>query len=724
MAGNVEERTVRYNIEAKDNATEVWNKFSSNLTQIVSAAALIKFGKDSLFAADALEGLENRAKSVFGNAFPQLSAQTDALSAKFKRSSSDVLNLQAGFGGILSGAGLAGKGVADMSTKMSALSIEFGNFFRISDSDAMDLMQGALLGQTRTLQKYGIELNDVTLQEYMHQQGIKRKVADLSQSELVLQRYNYLMQATTNIQKDGTKATDSFGSEVKTLSGAWNDFEEVFGKTAMPAAMAGLKALTLGVQGVTAAVGQLQDSLHDALWMLGGVLGATDQEKALGAATLLANKNMDVQAANQARFAATGHYGATKADIAKEAQPDLTFGSIGRPDTGGGGKSEIEKARDTATSALKSIKDTYKSTVDDVKMKLVDLDNSHDEKMKSIQKSIDDTKRTVTNLGIEWDKSFKKMTDTKFDTIAAEVKKIADLNQQLADLKSADGGGFANDKLGWVMGNLKPGQDKLTQQNIRDYQLTDDQANYTNIAIQRDKEQSSLDAYTKANPDAMGSQNYKDALVRSNQTDFTKSIGSQDDNMKDAKAKYEEQLAHYKDEQKALDDSKKKEEDLYVARKKAYNDTLADLKKFMNTWIGNMQNIDKVTDEITENLKHKLDDLRNTIQSIDALMQRKSNITGGGTLTSQVQGRYSGGTVGADEYTVVGEDGPELAKFPAGTQILSTSQSKRASGGGSGDVIIHGSLIGQVIVPEPKNVQPVMQELARQIQLLKRSSSR
>src|SRR5262245_20665672 len=63
---------------------------------------------ESFKAADALQVMTNQAKAVFADAFPRMEQSAEALSSELRRSASDMLQMETGFGAIFKGAGIAG----------------------------------------------------------------------------------------------------------------------------------------------------------------------------------------------------------------------------------------------------------------------------------------------------------------------------------------------------------------------------------------------------------------------------------------------------------------------------------------------------------------------------------------------------------------------------------------------------------------------------------------
>ena len=83
--------------------------------------------------------------------------------------------------------------------------------------------------------------------------------------------------------------------------------------------------------------------------------------------------------------------------------------------------------------------------------------------------------------------------------------------------------------------------------------------------------------------------------------------------------------------------------------------------------------------EMTFKIKSTIIELERIITTMKAYANAAKTIAtigvlGDNGLMSKITGRANGGVVGLGETTLVGENGPEIARFPAGTRITPNSQ--------------------------------------------------
>lgn len=131
---------------------------------------------------------------------------------------STALEMVSLYGDMATGMGIAGNAAADMSMNMAQLAADLASFKNISVEQASKALQGIFTGESESLKQLGVIMTEATLQEYALAQGIDKKVSAMSQSEKVMLRYQYVMQATANAQGDFSRTSDSLSNQQKKLS--------------------------------------------------------------------------------------------------------------------------------------------------------------------------------------------------------------------------------------------------------------------------------------------------------------------------------------------------------------------------------------------------------------------------------------------------------------------------------------------------------------------------
>lgn len=190
----------------------------------------------------------------------------------------------------------------------------------------------------------------------------------------------------------------------------------------------------------------------------------------------------------------------------------------------------------------------------------------------------------------------------------------------------------------------------------------------------------------------------REAERRNGLTDFQRSIEDSGQERIDATKEYKDSLKEANDlfqtqnielenNRIKLEAKKQAEEAAYAAARSQMSLTLAALDTFETDYTVAMENIETVTEDVVKSMKEKLEELQQTIASIDALLAGNPGVTGGGTiadrarerLNEEVPGRATGGIV-TEPFTLVGERGPEIVSLPRGSRVNTAGETRRMMG--------------------------------------------
>nr|DAO05041.1 MAG TPA: minor tail protein [Bacteriophage sp.] len=79
--------------------------------------------------------------------------------------------------------GQTGEGTTAISKSMTMLAGDISSLFNVDFSTVATNLQSGLIGQSRALYKYGIDITNATLQTYAYKYGIEKAVSEMSQAE-------------------------------------------------------------------------------------------------------------------------------------------------------------------------------------------------------------------------------------------------------------------------------------------------------------------------------------------------------------------------------------------------------------------------------------------------------------------------------------------------------------------------------------------------------------
>ena len=167
--------------------------------------------------------------------------------------------------------GFSQKKMSGMSVELTKLAADMASFYNVEQEDVAESLQSIFTGQTKPLRAYGLDLTQVTIEEWAHKQGIDAKMKSMSQAEKTMLRYQYVMANTGAAQGDFARTANTWANQVRVLK---QNFE-VLGSTVGGVSINALKPF---VQGLNVIMVQINDFAKIISNALGKIFGWTYEE--------------------------------------------------------------------------------------------------------------------------------------------------------------------------------------------------------------------------------------------------------------------------------------------------------------------------------------------------------------------------------------------------------------------------------------------------------------
>lgn len=733
------------------------------------AAALVAIGKASLEAANQVEVVGSRAKSVFGSDFASAEASADRLSAALKRDKEDILNMETSFAAMTRGAGIAAKESMIVAEGMTELSVAFAKLNHLSDDDAFEKMKQGLSGMGRGLKEYGIYLDDATLSEFAHKEGIKAKYEELNEGGQQLVRYMYIQQHLIEQEANAGQTTMS-------LREAWIEF-----KTAIDPVLEVLGALILipikefllsMADGITTAINLLkllaaaaQDTAADIYNMgvsVAQFFGLADE------ATKMSTDHVTHQFQEMSKASSENLTPMSK-DIQQVTKDNKDFVDIinkgGFKAFGAGASGAADEAK-KLKKAMEDLGKGFDDTFGDIASKTKDLEMRHKEavdgiisKNKDLYDRLNDLRTAASNtaaafadIGIKFKEAMADINSDREDKVVSQYEKI---KQMTEDLKRAQGqpDALSNDQLVNIIQNMKdPKADKISYEEARGFNLSDSSEQMVNLTLQLHKEQQALKDYLSENLNlseqlknsiSVGSTDFvKNAadlvkqsagggVARSQMSSFTlemqelkKKAGQtqsqydkdSEQNQKDIEENQKQQQK-VKDDIAALDKKRKAVEYAYQQERAEIGYTKVALDAFHSQYLTQMEDMSKVTDQTVANVKKQLELLRQVLQQAQqdaayAAQQTSAASARGAARTKFADGGVVGSRAGGMDVTVAeGLYNEAIVPLPDGRSIPVRIEGGMNGGGNSITITIQ-----NMNVEKTADADEVIRYIGREVQ--------
>ena len=173
-----------------------------------------------------------------------------------------VQNYQASISAITNSVGLIGENSVNASKALTMLSADMSSLKNVDISTAMTNLQSGLIGQSRALYKYGIDITNATLQTYAYKYGLSMAVSEMTQADKMQLRLLAILDQSKVAWGDQANTINSVANQYRILKQQVSNLARVIGNLFLPIVQ---KALPV-INGLVIALQRLFTALGFKLW--------------------------------------------------------------------------------------------------------------------------------------------------------------------------------------------------------------------------------------------------------------------------------------------------------------------------------------------------------------------------------------------------------------------------------------------------------------------------
>lgn len=192
-------------------------------------AGLVALGKQAIDTASDIQEVQNVVDTAFGSMSYKMEEFAKNSVKQFGISQLSAKQMGSTF--MAMGASMVGsmEQASDMAIALTARAADMASFFNKSADETATALKSIYTGETETLKEYGVVMTEVNLQEFAHQQGIKKKISAMTQAEKVQLRYMYVMKQTALAEGDFAKTSGSWANQTRILAEQFKELLSVLG---------------------------------------------------------------------------------------------------------------------------------------------------------------------------------------------------------------------------------------------------------------------------------------------------------------------------------------------------------------------------------------------------------------------------------------------------------------------------------------------------------------
>lgn len=235
----------------------------------VAGAGILAFGKKALGIASDLEEVQNVVDTVFESNADVIEDFAKSAGLNFGLSELSAKKMAGTMGALLTPSGLGTDTITEMSTELVGLAGDMASFFNIADEDAFNKLRAGISGETEPLKQLGINMSVANLEAYALSKGIDESFNSMTQAEQATLRYQFIMDATSKVQGDFAKTSESLANQQRIAALNVENLGKVFGNVLLPQAG---KAML----GINSLITNLMPQFEGLAEGLGGILDGED----------------------------------------------------------------------------------------------------------------------------------------------------------------------------------------------------------------------------------------------------------------------------------------------------------------------------------------------------------------------------------------------------------------------------------------------------------------
>ena len=145
-----------------------------------------------------------------------------------------LMNYQATFGQMASSMGVASETALKLSNALTMIGADLASVKNLKFEDVWQDMASGMVGMSRTLDKYGVNIRNVNLQEKLYELGIDTKIAKLGQQDKALLRTIILLQSTKYAWGDMADTIGQPANQLRLLQANFANLARTIGNLLLP----------------------------------------------------------------------------------------------------------------------------------------------------------------------------------------------------------------------------------------------------------------------------------------------------------------------------------------------------------------------------------------------------------------------------------------------------------------------------------------------------------
>ena len=240
----------------------------------LAGAGMIKF------ASDYNESL-NKVDVAFKNSSNSVKEFAKTTLESFGIAEGTALDMASLFGDMATSMGINTSEASKLSTSLVGLAGDLASFKNMNIEEVTTALNGVFTGETESLKRLGVVMTEVNLEQFAMNQGIQKSIKDMTQSEKVMLRYEYVMSKTANAHGDFARTQGGSANQMRIFTEGLKQLGAEFGQTILPfftkivsvanSFLKSLSGLGSGTKSLVVGIGALAGAMGPVIYLIGAM---------------------------------------------------------------------------------------------------------------------------------------------------------------------------------------------------------------------------------------------------------------------------------------------------------------------------------------------------------------------------------------------------------------------------------------------------------------------
>lgn len=225
---------------ATEGAAEKMSKFGEKTTSagkkmtLGLTAPIVAMGVKAFKMASDFEQATGKLEVVFQNSSDGMKKWAEDALSTMNLSKATAIQTAADYGALFQGVGISIEKSAEWSKSLTERVADLSNFYDTTTEETISALNSIVTGTVQPMRRFGITMTEANLQQWAFAHGIRKTVREMSESEKVQLRYQFVMDKTKMAVGTTAREADSAGAQMKKFKETVSELALKFGEVLLP----------------------------------------------------------------------------------------------------------------------------------------------------------------------------------------------------------------------------------------------------------------------------------------------------------------------------------------------------------------------------------------------------------------------------------------------------------------------------------------------------------